>query len=158
VPTHDLKKRFADKKSAYRLRDYAILEDREGQFEYIKWTQDPKTKKLSWVRGRARPMGDVLALTSIISEEDEKEFRTLKEVRKALKRLPDWWNKTTYHCVLVGRQACLVNHCVSGKPLEEDSKETARIESLLRQWGISLLLRQTAEASKPLAQKRVHGE
>jgi hypothetical protein len=136
-----MKKRFANKKSAFRLQDYAILENNDGTLEYMQWETDKKTGKLSWIRGNAMILGDVLALTSITEEAEEQTFKTEKDVRKALKKLPDWWDKTTYYCVLLGGQACLTHYCVSGKTVEENSEAFGKLKTVLLEHGVVLAQR-----------------
>lgn len=142
-----MKRIFADKKSAYRLREYAILENHDGTYEYMLWDKDKKTGELSWMKGNARILGDVLALESISAEGAEQSFQTVKEARKALKKLPDWWDKTKYCCVLIGKQASLTNHCASGKLLDKDDKEFARLKTALRQYGVVLVSPKLPEGS-----------
>jgi hypothetical protein len=134
-----MKRRFADKKSACRLRELAILENHDGTYEYMQWHKDKKTGRLSWIKGNARILGDVLALESITAEGAEESFQTVKETRKALKKLPAWQGITNYYCVLIGRQASLINHCASGKPLDKNDQEFVKQKAAFRQHGIVLL-------------------
>ncbi len=132
-----MKKLFADKKNVYRLREYAILEDEKRTYEYVAW--DDKSGKLSWIRGEAALAGDVLALTRIISEGEEETLKTMKEVRKELKKLPDWGgDKSKFYCAVVGPNACLLSDCVTGKTLKPDSEEFKSAQGTLREHGVIL--------------------
>jgi len=77
-----MKKLFPNKKRAWHLREFAVMETENEFYEYMAWQADKKTKELSWVRGEARILGDVLVLTSIMAEGREERVKTMKEVRK----------------------------------------------------------------------------
>jgi hypothetical protein len=98
-----VRKLLTGDKHVYHMREYAIVENDNGTYEYVAW--DSKGGKLSWIRGEARILEDVLALTRITSEGEEETLKTIKEVRKELKKLPDWWGKTKYYCVVLGQFA-----------------------------------------------------
>jgi hypothetical protein len=127
-----MKKRFPDKKMIYHLRDYAILGNQDGSHDYVSWAVDKKTKKLAWIRGKAVVIGDLLALTRITTEGEEERFADVKEVRRALKKLPDWWEKTKYYCVIVGQFATTPCRCTTGTPIDEKSEDFRKIQDGLR--------------------------
>ena len=123
-------------KNVYHLREYAIVENEDGTYEYVAW--DSKGEKLSWIRGDAHILGDVLALSRITSEGEEETFKTMKEVRKELKRLPDWWGKAKYYCIVFDRFAAMVKSCATGELLEEEGQEFKMVQSMLRNEGVVL--------------------
>jgi hypothetical protein len=131
-----MRKLFADKKQVYRLREYAILEDEDGTYEYVAW--DAKSGKVSWVRGKAIILGDALALTRITSEGEEEAFKAMKEVRKELKKLPDWGDKSKFYCAIIGQNACLVSYCATGKPLKQGDDEYKTVQEMLKMHGVIL--------------------
>ncbi len=133
-----MKELLADAKHVYHLREYAVLENEDGTYAYVAW--DDKSGKLSWIRGEARILDDVLAMTSITDEGEEEQLETLKDVRNELKKLPDWHDKTKYYCAIVGGSASLVQYCPSGKPLKHDSDDQKTVQEMLRKHGVMLAL------------------
>jgi len=127
-------------KAAYHLHEYAILEDESGNYEYLSWDIDKKTRKLAWIRGKAIILEEekLLALRQIDSEGEDKTYKTIKEVRKALKKLPDWWEKTKYYCVLLGEFAAIPHYSVSGKPVSTNGKEYKALQDMLTKHKIVL--------------------
>jgi len=149
-----MKKRFPDRKMIYHLRDYAILENQDGSHEYVSWAVDKTTKKLAWISGRAIVMGDLLALTRITTEGEEEQFGDLKEVRRALKKLPDWWEKTKYYCVVVGQFATTPCRCTTGTAIDETSEDFRRIQDVLRANRVVLRVRDPDEKLKGIDRAR----
>jgi hypothetical protein len=133
-----MKKRFSDAKELYHLRDYAILKAPDGTYEYVMWDVDKGDKTLQWLSGKAFILNDLLVLTRIVDEGTETFYKTIKDVRKALKKLPDWWKKTTYYCVVVDRFASPPCYCTSGKPIEENGEDYKRIQDALRRSRVEL--------------------
>jgi len=123
-------------KTVFRMREYAIVENNDGTYEYVAW--DSKKGKVSWIRGKARILGDILALTQITSEGEEEAFKTMKSLRKEFKKLPDWWDKTKYCCVVMDNYAAIVKHCITGKPLEENGDEFKLVQTELMRHRIVL--------------------
>jgi hypothetical protein len=81
---------------------------------------------------------DILALTRITSEGEEETLKTMQEVRKELKKLPDWWGKTKYYCVVLGQFAAMVKSCITGEPLQEEGEEYKMVQDVLRRCGVVL--------------------
>ena len=131
-----MRKLLADDKHVYHMREYAVVENDDGTYEYVAW--DSKGEKLSWIRGEARILGEVLALTRITSEGEEETLKTMKEVRKELKKLPDWWGKTKYYCVVLGQFAAMVKSCITGEPLEEEGEKYKIVQDILKNYGVVL--------------------
>ena len=131
-----MRKLLTGDKHVYHMREYAIVENDNRTYEYVAW--DSKGGKLSWIRGEARILEDVLALTRIISEGEEETVKTMKEVRKELKKLPDWWGKTKYYCVVLGQFAAMVKSCITGEPLQEGGEEYKTVQDVLRRQGVVL--------------------
>lgn len=131
-----MRKLLADDKHVYHMREYAIVENDDGTYEYVAW--DAKGGKLSWIRGKARILEDILALTRITSEGEEETLKTMKEVRKELKKLPDWWGKTKYYCIVLDQFAAMVQSCVTGEPLQEEGEEYRMVQDVLRRCGVVL--------------------
>jgi hypothetical protein len=131
-----MRRLLPDDKQLYHLRDYAIVKNEDGTYEYVAWNIGGQT--LSWIRGEAKVLGDVLALTSIQSEGTEEAFKTMKEVRKELKKLPDWWGRTKYYCVVLDQFASMVKYCTTGQSLEEEGEEFKAVQAKLRDHGVVL--------------------
>ena len=131
-----MRKLLPDDKQAYHLREYAIVDNDDGTHEYVSW--NASGQEVSWIRGKAKVMGDVLALTSILSEGKEEAVKTMKEVRKELKKLPAWWVKTKYYCVVLDRFASMVKYCTTGKSLEEEGEEFKKVQATLQSYGVVL--------------------
>ena len=66
-------------REALAVLKYAILENKDGAYEYIAW--DFKTEKPSRIRGEAIILGEVLGLTSITSEGQGESIETLLELK-----------------------------------------------------------------------------
>jgi len=131
-----VRKLLTDEKNVYHMREYAIVATDDGTHEYVAW--DSKSGRLSWIRGEAKILEDVLALTRITSEGGEETLKTMKEVRNELKKLPDWWGKTKYYCVVLGQFAGMVKSCITGEPLQEDGEEYKMVQDILRRYGVVL--------------------
>jgi len=131
-----VRKLLTGDKHVYHLREYAIVENDNGSYEYVAW--DSKEGELTWIRGEARILEDVLALTRITSEGEEETLKTIKEVRKELKKLPDWWGKTKYYCVVLGKFAAMAKSCITGEPLQEGGEEYKMVQDILRRHGVVL--------------------
>jgi len=140
-----MRKLLIDEKNVYHMREYAIVENDDGTYEYVGW--DLKGKKLSWIRGKAKVFGNVLAFTKITSEGEEEELETMKEVRKELKKLPDWWGKTKYYCIVLDHYATMLQSCVAGKPLHQEEEEYKTVRAMLQQHGIVLQLKAQSESA-----------
>ena len=133
-----MKKRFPDATEIYHLREYAILKAKDGTYEYVVWEIDKRDNALVWLSGKAAVVDDLLVLTRIVDDGHENMFKDLKETRKALKKFPDWWEKTTYYCVVVDQYATTPCLCTSGNPIKEDSEDYKRIQDALRRFRIIL--------------------
>ena len=131
-----MRKLLTGDKHVYHMREYAIVENDNGTYEYVAW--DSKGGKLSWIRGEARILEDILTLTQITSEGEEETLQTMKEVRKELKKLPDWWGKTKYYCVVLDQFAAMVKSCTTGEPLQEGGEEYKMVQDVLRRYGVVL--------------------
>ena len=131
-----MRKLLTDEKHVYHMREYAIVKKDDGTHEYVAW--DSKGGKLSWIRGEAKILEDVLALTPITSEGGEETLKTMKEVRKELKKLPEWWGKTKYYCVVLGQFAAMVKSCITGEPLQEEAEEYKMVQDILKRYGVIL--------------------
>jgi hypothetical protein len=120
----------------YHLNEYAILENEDGTYEYIGW--DSKDEQVTWIRGEVRIFGDVLGLMNITSDGEEETMETLLEVKHELHQLPRW-DKTKYHCVVVGgRSAALIKYCETGLPLEVEGGDYQEVKEMLTQYGLIL--------------------
>ena len=131
-----MRKLLTGDKHVYHMREYAIVENDNGTYEYVAW--DSKGRKLSWIRGEARILEDILALTQITSQGEEQTLETMKEVRKELKKLPDWWGKTKYYCVVLDQFAAMVKSCITGEPLQEGGEEYKMVQDILKRYGVIL--------------------
>ena len=129
-------KLLADEKSVYHLQEHAIIEKEDGTYEYVSW--DSKDDKLSWIRGKAIIMEDVLGLTSITSEGEEKDMDTQLELKYELNQLPAW-DKTKYYCVIAGAQfGSLLKCCDTGDFVKKGEEEYKTIQDRLAPHGVKL--------------------
>jgi hypothetical protein len=139
----DMKSVIPDPESAYHLQQYAIVEGNDGNYEYIGWDTDSKLKKtesLSWIRGKAAMVEDILCLGSITSEGEEEEIETKLELDYELRKLPKW-DKSKYYCVVLGgRQASLLKSTDSGDLIGPDAPEYKAAQETLKKSGIELAL------------------
>jgi hypothetical protein len=146
-----MKNRFPDAKEIYRLRDYAILKAKDGTYEYVAWESDKINKKLQWIAGKSVVLDNLLVLTRITASGEESTYKDLKELRKALKKLPDWWEKTAFYCVVVDQFASTPCHCTTGQPVDENSEDFKKIQDLLRRVRVILTARDTSGKPKGIA-------
>lgn len=131
-----MRKLFADKEHVYHLQGHAILESEDGTHEYVAW--DSKDDKLSWIRGKAVIVEDVLCLTSITSEGEEESVETPLELEYELNQLPKW-DETKYYCVVVGGgQAALMKYCETGELLDAGKDEYNAMQAMLKKHGVTL--------------------
>jgi hypothetical protein len=127
---------LADQEHVCNLQEYAILENDDGTYEYVTW--DARGEKLSWIRGQAAILEDVLCLRNITSEGKEERLDSPLEVKYELNQLPKW-NKTKYYCVVIGeKQAALVKQCDTGELLDPDSKEYCAVRKMFEKFGVAL--------------------
>jgi hypothetical protein len=129
-----MKELLADKKHVYHLYEYAIMENEDGTYEYLAW--DSKSGNLSWIRGEAKILGDVLALTSITSDGEEQTLKTTEEVQKELERFPEWGDKTKFYCVILGQNASLVHYCETGEPLKQGTEDYKTLQQTFKNHGV----------------------
>jgi len=128
---------LAREKTVYHLQEYAIVENKDGTYDYVAW--DSKSDKLSWIRGEAKILGDVLGLTSIMSEGKEDSIETLLEIKYELSQLPNW-DKTKYYCVItLERHGGLVKYCDTGEFVKEGEHEYKTVQAELAVHGIAIL-------------------
>jgi hypothetical protein len=129
-------KLLADEKAAYHLQEHAIVENEDGTYEYVSW--DLKGDKLFWIRGGAIILEDVLGLTSITSEGEEKGIETQLELKYELGQLPVW-DKTKYHCVITGAQyGSLLKYCDTGDLVKKEEQDYKMIQKKLAAQGVTL--------------------
>jgi len=129
-------KLLADKEKVYHLQEYAVVENDDGTYEYVAW--DSNDEKLSWIRGRAVILGDVLGLTSITSEGEEESIETLLELKYELGQLPNW-DKTKYYCAItLERHGGLVKYCDTGKFVKKGEQEYNTVQATLASHGIAI--------------------
>jgi hypothetical protein len=128
-------KSFVDNERVYHLQEYAIVENEDGAYEYVSW--DLKDDKLSWIRGRAVILGDVLGLTSITSEGEEESIETPLELKYELSQLPNW-DKTKYYCVITQRYGGLVKYCATGKFVMKGEQEYKTVQEKLATCGVTI--------------------
>jgi hypothetical protein len=126
---------LADEKKVYHLYDHAIVENENGTYEYVAW--DSKSEKLSWIRGEARILGDVLSLTSITAEGEEKSIETSLELRYELQQLPKW-DKTKYYCVVIQQYGGLLKYCDTGEFVMKGKQEYEMIKKELAEYKVFL--------------------
>ena len=127
---------LADKERAYHLQEHAILENEDGTYEYMAW--DTKGEKLSWIRGQAKILGDVLGLTSITSEGEEETIETQLELKYELNQLPEW-DKTTYYCVITQASlGGLLKYCGTGKFVMKGEQEHKAVQEKLKTYGVHI--------------------
>jgi len=146
-----MKKRFPDVKEIYHLRQYAILKSQDGTYEYVAWEIDKAIKKLCWLSGKAFVVGDLLVLTRIVDIGEEERFKDLKEIHKSLKKLPDWWEKTKFYCVIVDRFASTPCYCTNGESIDENSEDYKKLQDVLRGQQVILLPRDDSGKSKGIS-------
>jgi len=130
-------KLLADEKIVYHLHEHAIIDNEDGTYEYVSW--DLKGDKLSWIRGGAIILEDVLGLTSITSEGEEEDIDTQLELKYELGQLPNW-KKTKYYCVITGAQyASLLKYCAAGDFVEKGEQDYEMIRKKLASHGVTLV-------------------
>jgi hypothetical protein len=136
-----MKELIPNPEKAYHLQQYAIMENEDGAYEYVGWDVDSglkKTEQLSWLKGRAAIVADILCLGSITSEGKEEEVETKLELDFQLRKLPRW-DKSKYYCVVLGgRQASLLKSADTGDLIDSDAPEYAEAQEKLKQSGIEL--------------------
>lgn len=131
-----MRKLLAGEKSAYHLQDYAILENKDGAYDYMAW--DFETEKPSRIRGEAIILGEVLGLTSITSEGQEESIETLLELKYELHQLPAW-DKTKYYCVITQpRYGSLLKYCDTGNFVMKGSQEYEMVQEKLAAHGVTI--------------------
>jgi len=129
---------LADEGPLYHLQEYAILENKDGNHEYIAWDIDKKTGKLNWLRGPAVVLEDTLCLSGITSDGEEKNFETILEVKVELEQLPEW-DKTRFFCVVLrGGMASLLKYCGTGNFAKKGSQEYKTVQNMLSKHGVTL--------------------
>jgi|GEM_PF-2602669 len=138
-----MKDLIPDREHAYHLQEYAILEHEDGTYEYVGWDADSKLKKtdeLSWIKGKAAIVGDILCLGSITSDGNEAEVGSKLELDYELRKLPQW-GKSGYYCVVLGgRQASLLKSSDTGDLIDPDSPEYTKAQETLKKAGIDLTI------------------
>ena len=130
-----MRKLLADKEHEYHLHEYAVVENEDGTCEYIAW--DSKGEKLSWIRGEAKILRDVLGLTSITSEGEEENIETPLELKYELSQLPNW-DKTKYYCVITQRYGGLLKYCATGKFVMKGEQEYKTVQEKLATHGVTI--------------------
>jgi len=131
-----MRKLLTDEKSVYHLQEHAIVEKDDGTYEYVSW--DSKRDKLSWIRGGAIILENVLGLTSITSEGEEKGIETQLELKYELGQLPAW-DKTKYYCVITGAQyGSLLKYCDTGDFVKKGEQDYKMIQKKLAAHGVTL--------------------
>jgi len=134
-----MKELLSNSKHAYHLSEYLILENEDGAYEYMTWQPDEKTKKLSWIRGEAEILGDVLGLTRITSEGVEESMETPLEVNYEFDQLPKW-DKTKYYCVIMlGQNAGILCYSETGSRVDENGEDYKTAGDILKEQGVVLL-------------------
>jgi hypothetical protein len=129
-------KLLADEKTVYHLQEHVIVEKKDGTYEYVSW--DSKNDKLSWIRGRAVILGDVLGLTTITSEGEEEAIETPLELKYELSQLPDW-DKTKYYCVITqASYGGLVKYCDTGHFVKKGEQEYKTVQEKLATHGVAI--------------------
>ncbi|MBE9581769.1 MAG: hypothetical protein IMF18_09135 [Proteobacteria bacterium] len=127
---------LAHKEHAYHLQEHAILENEDGTYEYMAW--DTKGEKLSWIRGQAKILGDVLGLTSITSQGEEETIETQLELKYELSQLPEW-DKTKYYCVITQESlGGLLKYCGTGKFVMKGEQEYKAVQEKLKTYGVHI--------------------
>lgn len=128
----------ADEGPVYHLQEYAILENKDGGYEYIAWDVDKKSGKLNWLRGPAVVLEDTLCLAGITSDGEEKTLETRLEIKVELEQLPEW-DKTKFFCVVLnGGIASLLKYSGSGNFAKKGSQEYKMVLEILKKHGITL--------------------
>jgi hypothetical protein len=134
-----MKKLLADKEHVYHLHEYAILENDDGTYEYIAWDANREGGNLSWIRGNANILEDILCLRNITSEGKEETVETPLEVKEELHQLPKW-DKTEYYGVIIAdSSAGRMKYCETGRPVKRDKEEYQTIKTTLIRYGVELL-------------------
>jgi hypothetical protein len=132
-----MRKLLVDKDNVFQLQEHAVWQNEDGSNDYMAW--DTKPDKLSWFRGKAVIIEDVLCLTAIASEGEEENFKSVQEVELELNKLPKW-DKTKYYCVVIaGSEATLIKYCETGKPLESGEAGFKAAKEMLQKEGVRLL-------------------
>ncbi len=150
-----MNKRFPEATEFYRLRDYAIV-GKKGLYEYVAWEQNNDTKELIWLSGKAFVLKDMLVLTRIVEDGPETLFKDLKEIKKALRKLPDWWKKTKFYCAVIDQFASTPCYCTNGEPIEENGEDYKRLQDALR--SARVILNPRNPSGKPMGiQKAIAG-
>lgn len=136
-----MKSLIPDPAHAYHLQQYAILEGDDGTFEYVGWDIDSKLRKseqVSWIKGNAAVVEDILCLGSITEEGEEKEIESALELDYELQKLRKW-DKSKYYCVVLGgKQASLLKQTDTGDLVDQDSPEFQTAQKTLEKSGINL--------------------
>ena len=132
-----MRKLLPEKRKVFHVQEHAVWENEDGTYEYMTW--DTKPKKLSWISGRAVILEDVLCLTIVASEGEEKTFQSWQDIEFELNKLPKW-DKTKYYCVVIGgTQATLIKHCETGTPLKGEEEDFRAAALMLEKHGVELL-------------------
>lgn len=130
-------KDLLSRNTAYRLQEYVIIQNNDGEYEYFAW--DFKGEKPTWIKGQTRIIDDVLGLCSITDDGEETEIDNLFELNVELGNLPEW-EKTKYVCaVLATQQAVLPRYCGTGKPVKHGGEEFKNLSELLAKHGVQLM-------------------
>jgi hypothetical protein len=124
--------------SVYHLQEYAILENDGGILEYVTWEINKSNKKLSWIKGQAIILNNILCITGITSEGEEESVRTEQEVDNQLDEFQKW-DKTKYYCVVLSSgQASLPRYCSTGQYVKKGTEEYSALQQMFGEKGVSL--------------------
>jgi len=122
----------------YQLQEYAILKNKEGNYEYVAWNYDQKKDAFYWLRGPVLILEDTLCLTGISAEGSEEIIENEFELKIELAQLPRW-AKTTYYCALIGgNMASLLKSCDNGEFVDEESEEYKTVQEIFKKHNITL--------------------
>lgn len=130
---------FEGNDSMYHLHGYAIFENEDdGSLNYQAWDEDKETGKLSWIRGEAYILEDILALRGITSEGQEESAETLLELKVALTQLSDWDKTKYYGIVMDDNLAARMMYSQTGKPVQKTGEDYQEIKKTLQAYGVAL--------------------
>lgn len=128
---------FDNEGPVYHLHGYAIFENQDGTYEYIAWEE--KDGKLSWIRGDANVLEDVLVLRSITSEGEETSMETLLELKYELGQLSSW-DKTKYYGVVVdNKYAARMMYSETGEMVQKTGEDYELMKEILGKYNVELL-------------------
>jgi len=131
-----MRRLLPNEKNLYHLQEYAIVQKDDTNYEYVAWEADKQTDELSWIRGIAVVVEDILCLAMINADGKEEEMDSMLELNYELGQLPEW-DKTKYYCVVVAASlASLAKYCGTGNPLKPGSQEFKKVQEMLERNGI----------------------